>query len=192
MHWFIVEQGTTNLKTYLRNIYSISGFYPSNFLQLVSNSKNSFLNWVLKLNFFISFQIFFCVCIFFILLHHCFYSCKPQICAKQTGLTFRFVIPQKISAAAFKKLKTNMVVVQMLLFCFCICKCCLQWTHSQRSIYCEMKEEITSQKKLFTVKKKTKNMTPKDKRSLVLLCFTDFEQVFVAWVVLFIFSLLNY
>ena len=43
-----------------------------------------------------------------------------------------------------------------------------------------MKEEITSQKKLFTVKKKTKNMTPKDKRSLVLLCFTDFEQVFVA------------
>ena len=55
---------------------------------------------------------------FFIVLYHCFYSCKPQICTKQTGLTIRFAIPQKSSGAAFKKSKTNMMVVQMLLFLF--------------------------------------------------------------------------
>ena len=57
-------------------------------------------------------------------------------------------------------------------------------------------KEITSQKKIFKVKKKKKrkkekNMTAKDKRLLLLLCFTDFEQVFVAWVVSFIFSFLD-
>ena len=42
-------------------------------------------------------------------------------------------------------------------------------------------KEITSQKKLFKVKKKEeKNMTAKDKRLLLLLCFTDFEQVLAA------------
>ena len=40
---------------------------------------------------------------FFILLNHCFYSCKSEIHTKQTGLTIQFVIPQKISAIAFKK-----------------------------------------------------------------------------------------
>ena len=52
-----------------------------------------------------------------------------------------------------------------------------------------MKEEITSQKKLFKVQKK--NVTAKDKRPLLLFCFTDFEQVsagFAGLQVSFIFS----
>ena len=48
-----------------------------------------------------------------------------------------------------------------------------------------MKEEITIQKKLFKVKK---NVTAKDKRPLLLFCFTDFEQVFVAGFIYFFFS----
>ena len=48
-----------------------------------------------------------------------------------------------------------------------------------------MKEEITSQKKLFKVQKK--NVTAKDKRPLLLFCFTDFEQVFVVGFVYFFF-----
>ena len=39
-----------------------SGFYPSTFLQLVNGSKNSILNWVLKLNLFKSLH-FFLVCL---------------------------------------------------------------------------------------------------------------------------------
>ena len=55
-----------------------------------------------------------------------------------------------------------------------IYKCRLQGPHSQRNI---LKEEITSQKELLKVKK---NVTAKNKRPLLLFCFTDFEQVFVA------------
>ena len=54
----------------------LSGFHPSTFLQPVNSSKNSTLNWVLKLNLFKSVQVFF-VCLsrktidrFFTLLHH--------------------------------------------------------------------------------------------------------------------------
>ena len=58
----------------------------------------------------------------FILLHHCFYLLfKSQIHTKQTGLTIRFVIPQKISATAFKNSKTITIVVQMLLFFVSLC-----------------------------------------------------------------------
>ena len=53
-----------------------------------------------------------------------------------------------------------------------------------------MKEEIFSQKNIFKVKKK--KVTTKDKRPLLLFSFTDFEQVFVALVVSFIFSFLDY
>ena len=63
-----------------------SGFYPSTFLQPINGSKNSILSWVLKLNFFECLQVFFCMVVykkalarFFILLCHCFYSCKPQL-----------------------------------------------------------------------------------------------------------------
>ena len=62
-----------------------AGFYPSTFLQSVNSSKNSILNWVLKLNFFKSLQVLFFVYSsrktldrFFILLQYCFCSCKPQ------------------------------------------------------------------------------------------------------------------
>ena len=44
---------------------------------------------------------------FFILLHHCFYSCKPQICTKQTGLTIRFAIPQKNLCSCVQKIKNK-------------------------------------------------------------------------------------
>ena len=48
----------------------------------------------------------------------------------------------------------------------------------------EMKEEITSQKKLFIVK--NNNVTAKDKRPFFIY-FADFEQVFVSCVISFIF-----
>ena len=44
---------------------------------------------------------------FFILLHHCFYSCKPQICTKQTGLTIRFATPQKNLCSCIQKIKNK-------------------------------------------------------------------------------------
>ena len=37
------------------------GFYPTTFLQPVNSSKNSIFNWVLKLNLFKFFQVFFCI-----------------------------------------------------------------------------------------------------------------------------------
>ena len=44
---------------------------------------------------------------FFILLHHCFYSCKPQIYTNQTGLTIRFAIPRKILCSCVQKIKNK-------------------------------------------------------------------------------------
>ena len=43
-------------------------------------------------------------------------------------------------------------------------------------MYREMKEEVTSQKKLFIVKKKT---VPEKEKKPSLFCFTNFEQAFV-------------
>ena len=76
------------------------GFYPTTFLQPVNGSKNSILNWVLKLNLFKFFQVFFylsrkTIDRFFILLQYCFYSYKHRILKKQKGLTNRFVILRK-------------------------------------------------------------------------------------------------
>ena len=89
---------------------------------------------------------------FFILLHHCFCSNKSQIRTSQSGITVRFINPRKkISAAAFKKSKTNMMVVQMLGWGGVVSMCL---TH--RLV-----------------------VTAKDKRPLLLICFTKFEQVFV-------------
>ena len=96
---------------------STPGFYPNTFLQPVNGSKNSILNWVLKLNLLKSLQVFFsyvCLDRSFILLHHC-YSYKPQIRTKQTGLTNRFVITGKNICSCAQKIK-NMLVVQMLFF----------------------------------------------------------------------------
>ena len=90
-----------------------AGFYLSTFLQPVNGCKNSIFNWVLKLNFFKSLQVFF-ACLsrnnlnrFFILLHQCFYSCKPQIRTKQTGLTIPFAIPQKNLCSCVQKIKNK-------------------------------------------------------------------------------------
>ena len=44
---------------------------------------------------------------FFILLHHCFYSCKSQIRSKQTGLTIRFAIPQTNLCSCVQKIKNK-------------------------------------------------------------------------------------
>ena len=67
----------------------------------------------MKLNFFIFLQVFFVylsgktIDRFFILLHHCFYSRKPQIRTKQTGLTIRFVIPKKSFCSCIQKIKNK-------------------------------------------------------------------------------------
>ena len=37
----------------------LSGIFPSTFVQLINRSKNSILNWVLKLNLFMFFEFFF-------------------------------------------------------------------------------------------------------------------------------------
>ena len=44
---------------------------------------------------------------FFILLHHCFYSYKPQICSKQTGSTIWFIIPWKNLSGSAQKIKNK-------------------------------------------------------------------------------------
>ena len=44
---------------------------------------------------------------FFIPLHHCFYSCKPQIRIEQTGLAIRFVIPRKNLCSCVQKIKNK-------------------------------------------------------------------------------------
>ena len=44
---------------------------------------------------------------FFIILHHCFYFCKPQIRTKQTGLTIQFAIPQKNLCSCVQKIKNK-------------------------------------------------------------------------------------
>ena len=44
---------------------------------------------------------------FFILLHQCFYSCKPQIRTKQTCLTIWFAVPQKNICSYVQKIKNK-------------------------------------------------------------------------------------
>ena len=86
------------------------GFYPSTFLQLVNGSKNSILNWVLKLNLFKSLQVFFLhVCQqkpkrFFIILHHWF---KHQVLTEQTDLTNQFIIQWKYLCSCVQKIKNK-------------------------------------------------------------------------------------
>ena len=89
-----------------------SGFYPSTFLKLVNGSKNSILSFETQ---FLHFSVStFYVCLsgktldrFFILLHQYFYSCKPQIRTKQTGLTIWFVIPWKNLCRCVQKNKNK-------------------------------------------------------------------------------------
>ena len=72
-------------------------------------------SWIEFWNSFYSFlwKYFFCMFVwknldrFFILLHHCFYSCKPQVHTKQTGLTIWFIIPQKNCCSCIQKIKNK-------------------------------------------------------------------------------------
>ena len=85
------------------NENTIALVYPSTFLQLVNSSKNSILNWLLKLNLF---NYFFCMFRktldrYFILLYHCCYPHKR----KQTGLTYRFIILEKNLCSCIQKIK---------------------------------------------------------------------------------------
>ena len=131
---------------------------------------------------------------FFILLHHRFYSCKPQIHTEQTGSIIRFAIPQKNLCSCIQKIKnkhdggadvaffvsacnTHSLVERLSALTVLlgnkdkdsitvkIYKRRLQQPHSQGNTYCKMKEEITSQKKLFKVKKKMWQRRTRD------LCF---------------------
>ena len=98
------------------NPQTCSGFYPSTFLQPVNGSKNSILNWVLKLNLFKFLQVFFFFffkCLsrktldrFFILLY-LFLLYKPHIFTKQTALTNRFVIPRTNLCSCIQKIKNK-------------------------------------------------------------------------------------
>ena len=77
------------------------------------------------------------------------------------------------------------MMVQMLLLLFLRVLLIAQWRDWLRYSV----EQITIQKKLFKVKKN--NVTTKDKRPLLLFYFTDFEYVFVGWVISFIFYFLD-
>ena len=120
-----------------------------------------------------------------IILDHCFYFYKPQICKIQTGLTIWSVIPWKNLCNCIQKIKNkNDGRTDVAFFVFAcithslverltaslsnkdkshgnkdaqqlvkIYKCRLPLPYPQRNISCKMKEEITSQKKLFKVKK---------------------------------------
>ena len=107
------------LLEFLSSFPSLSGFYSSTFLQLVNGSKDSILNRVFKLNLFKSLQVFFFFFFvslsrktldrFLVLLHHHFYSYKPQICTKQTCLTIWFhdLIPWKNLCSCIQKIKNK-------------------------------------------------------------------------------------
>ena len=130
---------------------------------------------------------------------------------------------EKVSGAAFKKSKTNMMV-QMLLFLFLRVLLIAWWRdclhllrysviktspekeeaqqlvkiyklvrpHSQRNVYCEMKEEIISQKKLFKVKiKKTWQGRTRDLYFILLYwfstgfcCLSSFVYFFFPWLII--------
>ena len=160
---------------------------------------------------------------FFILLHHCFYSCKPQIYTNQTGLTIRFVIPRKILCSCVQKIKnkhdggadvaffvsaciTHSLVERLLcLLRYLVIKTKALGTKKRNSEDLLTLSSTTSfpkkhifknerrnyqQKKTIQSQKK-KKMWQRRTKPLLLLCFTDFEQVFVAWVASFIFSFLD-
>ena len=61
-------------------------------------------------------------------------------------------------------------------------------TSFQKKAYiAKWKKKLPAKKNPVKEKKKNKNVTAKDKRSLLLFCFTDFEQVFVVGFVYFFF-----
>ena len=110
---------------YSGNICTCLGFYPSTLLQPVNSSKNAIL-----IEFWNSISSFLCkyffACLsgkildrFFIFLSHCFYSCKPQIHTKETGLIIQFVITQKNLFSYVKKNeKQTWWWCRCCLFCF--------------------------------------------------------------------------
>ena len=110
---FLFSNRLTSFSFYSYWGLQLTGFYPSTFLQPVNGCKTQ--SWIELWNSISSslFKYFF-VCLsrktldrFFILLNHCFYSCKPQICTKQTGVTIRFAIPQKNLCSCVQKMKNK-------------------------------------------------------------------------------------
>ena len=120
---------------------------------------------------------------FFILLHYCFYDCKPQINTEQRDSTIRFAIPQKNLCSCIQKIKNKHDGGADVAFSVSVCnthslverlsalivllgnkdkdgitvkiyKRRLQQPHSQGNKYCKMKEEITSQKNYLKSRKK--------------------------------------
>ena len=102
-------------------------------------------------------------------LHHFFLLYKPQILTKQIGLTNCLVIPPKNLCSCVQTIKSKHDGGAHVVF-FVVA--CYSWhseiPHSWKNIYREMKEEITSQKKLFIVKKKPPKTWHQRKRDL---CF---------------------
>ena len=97
---------------------------------------------------------------------------KPQIPTKQTDLTNWFIIPPKNFCSCIQTIKSKHDGGVHVLFV----SACYSWhseiPHSQKNMYCEMKEEITSQKKLFIVKKnKNKTCDSRGKETFVFLFY---------------------
>ena len=110
-----------------RIVLTRAGFYPSTFLQPVNGRKNSILHWVLKLNFFKSLQVFFLYVgleksetDFCILLHHCFYFCKPQIRTKQNRLNYSIRNSTKKFLQLRSKNQKQTWWCRSCFFCFCV------------------------------------------------------------------------
>ena len=112
MRYFTRKLGLVSDIPWLIVGYKQSSFYPSTFLKSVNRSKNSILSFETQ---FLHFSAsVFSVCLygktldrFFILLHQYFYSCKPQIRTKQTGLTISFVTARKNLCSCIQKIKNK-------------------------------------------------------------------------------------
>ena len=91
---------------------------------------------------------------FFILLHHCFCSNKSQIHTSQSGLTVRFINPRKKN----------------------ICSC-IQKIKNKYDGGADVGVRGGGGVSMCLTHRLV--VTAKDKRPLLLICFTKFEQVFV-------------
>ena len=96
-----LQRGTIEklIKLCSNKIVKLSKFFLVIFSLEFYGSKNSILNWFLKLNLFKFLQVFF----LFILLHHCFYSISHKYIQNKQALTNRFLVPWKILCTAFRK-----------------------------------------------------------------------------------------
>ena len=89
-----------------------AGFYPSPFLQSANGSKNSILNWVLKLNLFKSLTYFLCFClekpcIDFLFFYTIVFTLISFKYLQKTGLNNRFVISRENLFSCVQKIKNK-------------------------------------------------------------------------------------